>query len=89
MHQEFVNHLGGVFALSSPCAQWIRGLLAKYALVGHCLEIVWVPVHDVDSTVLKNKCRMKKCSCTFPVPHNGVNFTFVHVLECAEPRAYG
>ena len=77
MHQEFVNHLGGVFALSSPCAR------------GSGVFIVWVPVHDVDSTVLKNKCRMKKCSCTFPVPHNGVNFTFVHVLECAEPRAYG
>ena len=53
MHPEFVNHLGGVFALSSPCAPGTGGLRAKHALVGHCLEIAWVPVHDVDSTALK------------------------------------
>ena len=52
MHPEFVNHLGGVFAVLT-LRPWNRGLRAKYALVGHCLEIVWVPVHDVESTVLK------------------------------------
>ena len=85
------KNLSTILVVSLRCpylAPMEQGSSSKICTVGLCLEIVWVPVHDVDSTVLKNKYGMKNCSCTFPVPHNWVNFTFVHLLTCAEPRAH-